>query len=195
MARSKAFDQQAILDKAIALFSAKGYHGISMQELVDGLGIHRSSLYDTFGDKMHLFESALRRYQEQNSRLMREQLEATTNLRETLLYIFDQIRRESMDHHQAGMGCLMVNSAVEMAPDEKIVASIFHDNLRQIGESFTHAFARAQQRGEITTALSPEALAAFFMNTVNGLRVWEKAGVDQQTFDAVVKATMKVLDV
>ena len=45
MARKKEFDEDALLDKAAELFWRKGYNGTSAQDLVDGLGISRSSLY------------------------------------------------------------------------------------------------------------------------------------------------------
>src|ERR1700759_509039 len=63
MARTKDFDEKEVLDKAIRLFWHKGYNGTSMQDLVDGLGISRSSLYDTYGDKHTLFIKALETYQ------------------------------------------------------------------------------------------------------------------------------------
>ncbi len=62
MARRKKFDQNKVLDKAIELIFRQGYHATSIQHLVAHLGISRSSLYDTFGDKHSLFLSALTRY-------------------------------------------------------------------------------------------------------------------------------------
>jgi len=59
MARTKDFDEDKVLQKAMNLFWHKGYNGTSMQDLVDGLGISRSSMYDTFGDKHTLFIRAL----------------------------------------------------------------------------------------------------------------------------------------
>lgn len=55
MARSKEFDEKAVLRKAMELFWEQGYEKTSMQDLVDHMGIHRRSIYDTFGDKRSLF--------------------------------------------------------------------------------------------------------------------------------------------
>ena len=62
MARTKDFDEDEVLTKAMNLFWLNGYNGTSMQDLVDGLGISRSSLYDTFGDKRSLFLKTLENY-------------------------------------------------------------------------------------------------------------------------------------
>ena len=52
MARNREFNTEAVLDKAIELFWSKGFNGVSTQELIDGFGISKSSMYGAFGDKM-----------------------------------------------------------------------------------------------------------------------------------------------
>jgi AcrR family transcriptional regulator len=42
----------------------QGYDGVGMAELEARTGLNRSSLYNSFGDKNHLFASALGRYTE-----------------------------------------------------------------------------------------------------------------------------------
>ncbi|MGO2638704.1 MAG: TetR/AcrR family transcriptional regulator, partial [Enterococcus viikkiensis] len=59
MARVKEFDETEVLTKAMQLFWQQGYEKTSMQELVDVMGIHRRSIYDTFGDKHQLFLKSL----------------------------------------------------------------------------------------------------------------------------------------
>jgi TetR/AcrR family transcriptional regulator, transcriptional repressor for nem operon len=44
------------------IFWEQGYEKTSMTDLVKHMGIHRRSLYDTFGDKHTLFLMALDRY-------------------------------------------------------------------------------------------------------------------------------------
>ena len=56
MGRTKTFSVEAALDQAIVLFSQRGYSGASMQTISDRLGISRSSIYATFGDKLRLLE-------------------------------------------------------------------------------------------------------------------------------------------
>ena len=66
MARTKAFDTEEVLDRALRVFWRNGYEGTSMQDLVDGMQINRASIYDTFGNKEALYLRALQRYQNQN---------------------------------------------------------------------------------------------------------------------------------
>lgn len=60
--RTKQFVREEALDQAVELFWQQGYEATSIQNLVDKMGINRSSLYDTFGDKQQLFLVAMDRY-------------------------------------------------------------------------------------------------------------------------------------
>jgi AcrR family transcriptional regulator len=60
MARPRAFDEAEVVTSAAALFAARAYDGISVDDLVSHLGVHRNSLYQTFGSKRGLYLRALR---------------------------------------------------------------------------------------------------------------------------------------
>lgn len=62
MARTKEFDEDAVLLKAVRLFWEQGYEKTSMTDLVNHMGVHKRSLYDTFGDKHSLYIKTLNRY-------------------------------------------------------------------------------------------------------------------------------------
>nr|WP_083442409.1 helix-turn-helix domain-containing protein [Paenibacillus sp. IHB B 3415] len=60
MGRTKEFEINEVLDKAVQLFWMQGYEKTSMQDLVNFMGIHRRSIYDSFGDKHALYMKALK---------------------------------------------------------------------------------------------------------------------------------------
>ena len=62
MARHKEFDRDTALHAAIGVFSEHGYEGTSTGELLTAMKISRQSMYDSFGDKRHLYLEAFRRY-------------------------------------------------------------------------------------------------------------------------------------
>ena len=49
--------KQTILDKALQLFAAKGYEGVSVNELTEAAGIAKPTLYYYFGSKEGVFEA------------------------------------------------------------------------------------------------------------------------------------------
>ena len=62
MPRSREFDRDVVLDRAMRVFWTRGYEAASIQRLVARMGIQRGSVYATFGDKRALFFAALDRY-------------------------------------------------------------------------------------------------------------------------------------
>ena len=55
MARQQQFEHQQALQNAMSLFWRQGYTATSLQQLLDAMGLSRSSLYASFGDKKALF--------------------------------------------------------------------------------------------------------------------------------------------
>ena len=55
MGRPRSFDEDVAVTRAAAVFAELGYEGASVDDLVQRLGVHRGSLYSTFGSKRALY--------------------------------------------------------------------------------------------------------------------------------------------
>jgi TetR/AcrR family transcriptional repressor of nem operon len=62
MGRPRGFDEEDVVRAAVDLFARRSYDGTSVDDLVNHLGVHRGSLYKTFGSKRGLYLRALRRH-------------------------------------------------------------------------------------------------------------------------------------
>ncbi|RAF57447.1 TetR/AcrR family transcriptional regulator, partial [Burkholderia multivorans] len=62
MGRKKTFDEQAVIDAAIAVFSEHGYTGTDVGLVCERANIGRSSFYNTFDSLDAVFLRALRDY-------------------------------------------------------------------------------------------------------------------------------------
>ncbi|SFE24723.1 transcriptional regulator, TetR family [Paenibacillus algorifonticola] len=91
MARSKEFEINVVLDKAMDLFWRQGYEKTSIQELVQGMGIHRRSLYDTFGDKHQLFMDVLNRYTSTLNSNITNRIHRSNSAKEAIRQLFEMI--------------------------------------------------------------------------------------------------------
>src|SRR4051794_37257028 len=60
MGRPRAFDETEVVQAAAGLFARRAFDGISVDDLVAHLGVHRNSLYQVFGSKRGLYLRALR---------------------------------------------------------------------------------------------------------------------------------------
>lgn len=188
MARTKEFNEEKALDKAIEIFWHKGYNGTSAQDLVTHLGLSRSSLYDTFGDKQKLFSMALKRYQKQGEDYVRELLQESEDIKATLTAIFKQAVAESLED-RITKGCFMVNSSVELAMHDEEIAKIVNDNRVTMQDIFLKAVTKGQEAGKISTKQDARTLARFIFNNYTGIRVLARSGEkDKQVYDDILKA-------
>ncbi|MDQ6531624.1 TetR/AcrR family transcriptional regulator [Flavobacterium sp. LHD-85] len=188
MARTKEFNEDQALDKAIEIFWHKGYNGTSAQDLVNHLGLSRSSLYDTFGDKQKLFVKSLKRYQKQNLDSLNELFENAENIKTALTDIFKQAVIESLQD-RITKGCFMVNSAVELAMHDPEIAKIVHDNQKVVEDIFCNAVKKGQDLSQISDRQDARSLARFIFNNYSGIRVLARAGEkDKQVYDDILRS-------
>src|SRR5580704_16965603 len=127
MPRTKSFDELEILDKATDLFWSQGYNGTPPQDILDGTGLSRSSLYDTYGDKRTLFLRSLRRYRDRVTAAAIDYLDNAQDPAFAIRRIFDAAY-EVLVKAQARKGCLMLNSLNELLPRDEEVEEIVSEN-------------------------------------------------------------------
>lgn len=188
MARTKEFNEDQALDKAIEIFWHKGYNGTSAQDLVNHLGLSRSSLYDTFGDKQKLFVKSLKRYQHQNHEILKEFLGNAENIKTAFTEIFKQAVVESLQD-RITKGCFMVNSAVELAMHDAEIGKIVLDNQKTVENIFYQAIKKGQESGQISNKMEARSLARFIFNNYSGIRVLARSGErDKQVYDDILKS-------
>ena len=193
MARTKDFDELEVLNKAISIFWHRGYNGTSMAELVNGLGISRSSLYDTYGNKHSLFIKALNCYQANASQRMDAILQQCTSTKEAIKQLL-KITKGDLAGDLKQDGCFWVNAAADVDPyDQEIEDIITHYN-QQVEDIFHSALTRGQDNGEIPLCINTRATSRFFVSTVKGLSVVARSKTDNCVFDDIVNVAMSVID-
>lgn len=192
MARTKVFDEDLILSKAMDLFWEKGYNATSAQDLVDGLGISRSSLYDTYGDKHSLYIKALQKYREERIDSTIKEAATTEDVEKYIKNVFELVKNESIQENYA-RGCFMVNSAVELAPHDEEVAAIATSIMQDVEDAVCKAIKRGQDMGVFTTKHTARSLARFIFNSLNGLRVTVKFDASKKAFDDIVNVCLSAL--
>lgn len=192
MGKSKLFDEQEVLQKAISIFTDKGYNGTSMQELVDGLGISRSSLYDTFGDKRQLYLKALEAYQQQYGGQLCKLTSGTQSAKAAIRDLLELVVTDLLNDKQR-KGCFMVNAGIEMATQDQEVNEMICQTEQQLEQAFIKVIRQGQQKGEIDAEKDPVALARFLNNTVKGMQVSVKSTTEQSFFCDIVNSALMVL--
>lgn len=193
MARPREFDECEVLKKAICLFWEKGYNGTSTQALVDGLGISRSSLYDTFGDKHQLYMKALETYEQGYGEQLDTLIKEASTTKIAIQQLLELVVAGLLDDKQR-RGCFMVNASIELAGHDKEVNELFCQHEQQMEKAFLKVIRKGQKNGELSTKQSPQALARFLNNTVKGMQVSVKSTTDCKFFQDIIQTALMVLD-
>ena len=95
------------LEKATQVFWSKGYDGVTIDDLVAGMGVGRPSLYAVFGDKRAIFLRVLRAYAERKGALAAKALFSPQSLRDAITG-FLRYAVESATEKGSAPGCLIV---------------------------------------------------------------------------------------
>ncbi|WP_442588438.1 TetR/AcrR family transcriptional regulator [Pedobacter sp. AW31-3R] len=190
--RSKDFDEEEILRKAIHIFWEKGYNATSIHDLIDGLGIGRSSIYHAFGDKHKLFVKALELYQSEGTAKIISIIDNAPSLKSGLESLLSAVVNDVL-HESCPKGCFKVNSEVEVAAQDEIIRKLVYGDDLLIEDALHSAFKKGQQNGEINSSKDPLALARFFCNTVTGMRVYAKFRIERQFFEDISKTALSVI--
>lgn len=185
MGRPKEFDEFEALMKAMRLFWVHGYKATSIQDLVDGMGIGRGSLYGTFGGKRSLFVRALRHYdKERANRLM--DLSRTKPPRQAVLALFELIADTVLDEGSRD-GCFLVNTALELSAHDTEIESLVADGFTGVETFFRTAIERGQASREISDTVEPASTALTLQTLILGMFVLARSRPDRVLLRSIVK--------
>jgi TetR/AcrR family transcriptional regulator, transcriptional repressor for nem operon len=192
MPRIKAFDETEIIEKAKNLFQLKGYEATSMQDLIDGLGISRSSLYDTFGDKHQLYLQTLQTYCQQNAFALAETAKTALDPLGFIKTIFESVINDSkLDKYKKG--CYVVNSMVEFGLADVSVTNIIAPSNAIFEKTLEKLIIKAQQLQQIDTHKNAKQSAKFLFNTICGMRVNAKANASTKELKDIAEMALSIL--
>lgn len=192
MARLKEFDEDSALDTAVDCFWSRGYEATSVRDLAREMGIGGASLYNTFGGKRALFERVLERYANRSTRERIARLEANHRPREAIRAFLAEVIERSLKDSDC-KGCLLVNSALDVAPHDPALGRAVTGYLEEIRSFFQRAVEAANKAGETPPGTDANALSIHLLGVLMGMRVLARTGARRQTLEAVVRPALDLL--
>ena len=192
MPRTPEYDRSVVVDRAMAVFWTRGYSQTSICHLVKATGLKPGSLYAAFGSKKGVFLEVLDEY---NRGFVRE-IRSIANLRSSKIDAIRSILERIVDDSVNGndrRGCLAVNALTEMAEHEPDVARRIEAHNQAVRAGFSALIREAQARNELPPGKNPDALAAFLVNNIWGLKVNCKSRPDRATLQAIVDGVLAAL--
>ncbi|UII34936.1 TetR/AcrR family transcriptional regulator [Fulvivirga ulvae] len=193
MPKNVTFDRDEIIRKVTDLFWKKGYHGTSMQDLVDATGLNRSSLYNSFGDKFSLFLESLKFYQDREQTLAFANLfkenSAIASIRSFFTALVDGIEND-----QDRKGCYLINCTAELSATEKKVQEFLLNNQQVLLCTFADLIRAGQEKGEISAHKNAHQLALYLFTSLQGLRLTGMLTTSKEDLNSVVDQVITSLN-
>jgi AcrR family transcriptional regulator len=182
--RPRLFDEDAVLEELTELFWRKGYSQTSMADLVDVSGVHKSSLYSTFGTKDELFATIMRRY-----------LDAQMNMFSDLIvragpgfdgiHAFLDLLPSTVASGNGQHGCLLINTSAELggsAPGfEDFAVAQRKEMWNRMRVLISHA-----ERPNTTDQRLTDQRTDVFVTFMMGYAITTRGGADQAELERIV---------
>ncbi|MFT6052768.1 MAG: TetR/AcrR family transcriptional repressor of nem operon [Halioglobus sp.] len=191
MARLPEFDRTKALEAAMKLFWAQGYTATSLPDLLEGMGIARSSFYASFHTKRELFIECLELFGDRTLAMINED---TKSLQPSALpRAFFESTMLDVSQRKIMQGCMMVNTVLELADVDPELNQLATQKLNSIEKVFAKAFALAQKNDELNTVYSSKELASLVMTINLGLRVQSRQKRSRKELKSIIENSLSLL--
>ena len=176
--RPRSFDERDALEKATQVFWSKGYDGVTIDDLVAGMGVGRPSLYAVFGDKRAIFLRVLRAYAERKGASAAKALLSPQSLRDSIAG-FLRYSVESATEKGSAPGCLIV--CVAPLVDDAEVRKFLKDAAAAGVALVEGRFRDAISAGEIPSDFPVAVRAIQVTDFARGLTMRAQIGTPRKT--------------
>jgi len=193
MARPQTFNEEMVLDSAMQLFWQKGFTNTSVKDLTKVTKLQPGSIYGAFKNKRNLFLMSLDYYFEN----LYSSVSCILNSEEVPLkrirLFFDHLLSQK-DEDKSLKSCLLVNTLLEIPPDDYEINSRISNMFTKIENEFCNVLRLAQQEGTLITGGRPESLAKMLMSGIFGLQVYNRMKPEHDALTQIVNNLLANLE-
>ncbi|HDR4909479.1 TetR/AcrR family transcriptional regulator [Bacillus cereus] len=172
MGRKISFNKEHALNKAMHLFWEKGYDATYISDLIETMGISRSTLYDSFGDKDALFKLVLEHYKNYGSQ-KRNLLFTGINTKASLTSFFYQ-HIEKCYSDEIPKGCIITNSSLLIGQIDPVIEEILINDFKELENVFKQVIEEGKKKGEISQEVDTELVAYSLLSLNHSLNIMSK---------------------
>jgi TetR/AcrR family transcriptional repressor of nem operon len=171
--RPKLYEDDVILDKAIEVFRDKCYDAASTDELLEAMGIGKSSFYLNFkGGKEELYQRTLHRFAETLNKKIETEMESSGDSLGYIKNLF--LKMANLPAAQKDRGCPYGNALVQLSVNEQDTRQLAADYLKHLHLIFLKAIKNAQSTGQIAKDKNAERLAWHLLTFWNGIHITKR---------------------
>ncbi|MEW7278896.1 TetR/AcrR family transcriptional regulator [Aquimarina sp. 2201CG1-2-11] len=193
MPKTETFNREHVLEKATEVFHKKGYNGTSMQDLVDATSLNRSSIYNSFGNKLNMFIEVLSYYQQLNNSDFNQGLSKSYNASEAIKIIFN-INLSRILNDNDRKGCLIVNCKSEMTNQEPLITSFMEKHQDRMVAVLEDIVSKGQMEKVFNEEQTANQYALYLFTAIQGLQMTGILNKSKEDLTNLINTILKVLE-
>ena len=193
MARTKQFDETQALVSAMRVFWEKGYEGTSIHDLEQAMGLNRTSIYNTFGNKRAIFNRVMSCYKESVMASLFAALDNAPDIREVVRRLLNGALDIHFDEDNPG-GCLVVLSVLESGQHDAESQLAMQQTLQDLKTALQARLSKAKKAGELAKDLDVGSTATTISTTMTGMMVMGKANFTRASLKKTINQVVSLLD-
>jgi len=192
MARTRQFDERQALVSAMLVFWENGYEGTSINDLERAMGLKRTSIYNTFGNKRALFVRVMSCYKESVMSALFAELDAAPGIREGIRRMLNSALDIHFNEDSPG-GCLVVLSLMESGQHDEQSQSSMQQTIHELKTILQMRLNKAKKSGELSKHLDAGSTATTIATTMAGMMVMGKANFTRASLKKTVAQVVSLL--
>jgi TetR/AcrR family transcriptional repressor of nem operon len=174
--------RDALVEHGTELMLCSGYSGTGLVELLHAAGVPKGSFYNHFDSKEAFAVELVRRYYDEQDRLLASLLTQTDRAPlERLRSYFEVLLQRAVDASPQTRGCLLGMLALEMAGSSEPLRESVSDAFRRWQARLAELLAQAQAAGELAPEQDPRPLAAMLLEGWEGALMRARASGDLES--------------
>jgi len=187
----KKFDEDKVLNEAMKAFWQNGFDGTSMKQLIACMGLNPGSIYAAFGDKKALFGRTMNCYTDM-VRQKHQAVKQDNSPRGLIMALIDEMVM-AIKAKSSHDGCFMVNTALDIAPQDKKIQRYISQWFEELEEFFDATLKAAQKAGEVRPDLDTGKAARHIIALINGVQVLARVNPQHQAVDDIKEQVENIL--
>lgn len=192
LGRQKEFIREEALRAAMETFWSKGYEGTSIPDLMHNMGISRSSLYETFGDKQSLLNEAVKYYSRLVGERKRSILVNAMTVKQGLTVYFRYHMEMALAENWPG-GCLITNLSIYQDYLDDETKALIQDRSETLEEAFYNLLEKGKETGELRPTLNSRKIARLLLSINHGINVVARVKRDKSLLEDISESIVNLL--
>lgn len=192
MIRTREFDPDLALQKAMHVFWERGYRHTSLMNLVNATGVGKKGLYTVFGNKYNLYIKAMEYYKCMQAEELLYEIEKQGAGYGEIRELFQRALNFTQGDY-GSRGCLVCNAMAEFGDKEPEIWRATSTHIDRFRKAFREALANSLRKREISSSINAKKQANFLSGALQGLMLMSRAGTDYSVMKDTVDLTLQSL--